>query len=143
MIRASCLLSTSASCWLLQKSIAHRHVMRAAASKKLEFIGIEDITKRKPVVLAAVAQSNPSPVANQDVLLENQEIRENQNSPQTLTPAKLTNHYSSLAKFRLTGLVVCSAVTGYAMAPLPTDFSTLGLCLLGTALTSASANTYL
>ncbi|KAI9564337.1 hypothetical protein GHT06_008075 [Daphnia sinensis] len=143
MIRASCLLLTSASCLHLQKSIVHRHVMRAAASKKLEVSGIEEISKKKPVVLTTVTQSNPSPVVNQDVLLEvaNEEAIKNINTPQAMTPAKLTNHYSSLAKFRLTGLVVCSAVTGYAMAPLPTNFTTLGLCLLGTALTSASANT--
>ncbi|XP_057371029.1 protoheme IX farnesyltransferase, mitochondrial-like [Daphnia carinata] len=143
MIRASCLLLTSPSCLRLQKSIVHRHVMRAAASKKLEVSGIEEITKNKPVVLTTVTQSNPSPVVNQDVLLEitNEKTIKKIDPPQLMTPAKLTNHYSSLAKFRLTGLVVCSAVTGYAMAPLPTDFTTLGLCLLGTALTSASANT--
>lgn len=62
-------------------------------------------------------------------------------APQPISPSTLTKHYSSLAKFRLTGLVVCSAVTGYAMAPFPTDMTTLSLCLLGTALTSASANT--
>nr|CAG4648068.1 EOG090X09NT [Moina brachiata] len=62
-------------------------------------------------------------------------------SSNSLTTSKLTKHYSSLSKFRLTGLVVCSAVTGYAMAPPPTDLTTLTLCLVGTALTSASANT--
>ncbi|KZS21542.1 protoheme IX farnesyltransferase, mitochondrial [Daphnia magna] len=143
MIRASSLLLTSGSCLHLQKSIVHRHVMRAAASKKLEVPGIEEITKKKPVVLTTVTQNSPSPLVNQDTLLKvaSEEITKNANSPQSMTPAKLTNHYSSLAKFRLTGLVVCSAVTGYAMAPLPTNFTTLGLCLLGTALTSASANT--
>lgn len=58
-----------------------------------------------------------------------------------LTPSKLTKYYSMLSKFRLTGLVVWSAVAGYAMAPLATDPATLMFCLTGTALTSASANT--
>ena len=62
-------------------------------------------------------------------------------SPEKLTVGKLTKYYSMLAKFRLTGLVVWSAVTGYAMAPGATDLTTLALCLMGTALTSASANT--
>ena len=62
-------------------------------------------------------------------------------SPEKLTVGTLTKYYSMLAKFRLTGLVVWSAVTGYAMAPGGTDLTTLTLCLMGTALTSASANT--
>merc|ERR1711928_86819 len=62
-------------------------------------------------------------------------------APETITVAKLLKFYSSLAKLRLTGLVVCSAVAGYAMAPLSTDMTTLTICLVGTALTSASANT--
>merc|ERR1711928_78812 len=62
-------------------------------------------------------------------------------APETITVGKLLKFYSSLAKLRLTGLVVCSAVAGYAMAPLSTDMTTLTICLVGTALTSASANT--
>ena len=91
-----------------------------------------------------VAKSNLGLETNQDLVndVANGVSEKSLSEPATLTPSKLTNHYSSLAKFRLTGLVVCSAVTGYAMAPMPTDFTTLGLCLLGTALTSASANTY-
>merc|ERR1712136_315560 len=60
-------------------------------------------------------------------------------APETITVGKLLKFYSSLAKLRLTGLVVCSAVAGYAMAPLSTDMTTLTICLVGTA--SASANT--
>jgi protoheme IX farnesyltransferase len=62
-------------------------------------------------------------------------------SPEVLTVGTLTKYYSMLAKLRLTGLVVWSAVSGYAMAPAATDLSTLTFCLMGTALTSASANT--
>ena len=145
MIRASSLLATGCrSTWLLQQSVVHRHVMRAAASKNLEVVSIEDVTKKNPLVVRTVAKSNLGLETNQDLVndVANGVLEKSLSEPATLTPSKLTNHYSSLAKFRLTGLVVCSAVTGYAMAPMPTDFTTLGLCLLGTALTSASANTY-
>ncbi|XP_046442455.1 protoheme IX farnesyltransferase, mitochondrial-like [Daphnia pulex] len=143
MIRASSLLVTGCrSTWLLQKSVVHRHVMRAAASKNLEVVTIEDVTKKPPLVVRTVLQSNPALGTNQDVVHSVAQVSgKSPSDPALLTPSKLTNHYSSLAKFRLTGLVVCSAVTGYAMAPMPTDLTTLGLCLLGTALTSASANT--
>ncbi|XP_046650079.1 protoheme IX farnesyltransferase, mitochondrial-like [Daphnia pulicaria] len=143
MIRASSLLVTGCrSTWLLQKSVVHRHVMRAAASKNLEVVTIEDVTKKPPLVVRTVLPSNPALETNQDVVHSVAQVSgKSPSDPALLTPSKLTNHYSSLAKFRLTGLVVCSAVTGYAMAPMPTDLTTLSLCLLGTALTSASANT--
>nr|CAG4648762.1 EOG090X09NT [Polyphemus pediculus] len=62
-------------------------------------------------------------------------------APEAITVGKLLKFYSSLAKFRLTGLVVCSAISGFSVAPLSTDLTTMTICLLGTALTSASANT--
>nr|CAG4651992.1 EOG090X09NT [Triops cancriformis] len=62
-------------------------------------------------------------------------------SVQTLDWEKLPSFYASLSKYRLTMLVVCSAVSGYAMAPAPFDPVTLALCLTGTALTSGAANT--
>nr|CAG4637182.1 EOG090X09NT [Ceriodaphnia reticulata] len=130
--------------WLMQKSIVHRQVMRAAASKNLESVGLEDVTKNKPEVVRTIASSNPSPslVASQVIAPHpSEDAVKLPSAPELLTPSKLTSYYSSLAKFRLTGLVVCSAVTGYAMAPMATDITTLSLCLLGTALTSASANT--
>nr|CAG4647222.1 EOG090X09NT [Megafenestra aurita] len=116
--------------------------MRAAATKNLEAIRIEDVAKDKPEVLRAIDPNNPELVPNH-VLKEkvNENVKETPSAPPVITPSILTNYYSSLAKFRLTGLVVCSAVTGYAMAPMSTDLTTLSLCLLGTALTSASANT--
>ena len=145
MIRSSSLLGTGCrSTWLLHKSVVHRHVMRAAASKNLEVVSIEDVTKKNPLIVRTVMQSNPGIETSQDLVkvVAHGDSGKSLSEPASLTPSKLTHHYSSLAKFRLTGLVVCSAVTGYAMAPMPTDFTTLGLCLLGTALTSASANTY-
>lgn len=60
----------------------------------------------------------------------------------SLTPAKLLGCYSSLAKSRLTALVVWSAVAGYAVAPAALDPQVLTCCLVGTALTSASANAF-
>lgn len=136
-------MSSGRKCpWLLQKTVVHRHVMRAAATKNLEAIRIEDVAKDKPEVLRAIDPNNPELVPNH-VLKEkvNENVKETPSAPPVITPSILTNYYSSLAKFRLTGLVVCSAVTGYAMAPMSTDLTTLSLCLLGTALTSASANT--
>nr|CAG4644125.1 EOG090X09NT [Lepidurus arcticus] len=62
-------------------------------------------------------------------------------SMQSVDWQKLPSYYSSLSKYRLTMLVVCSAVSGYAMAPAPFDPVTLVLCLTGTALTSGAANT--
>nr|CAG4645663.1 EOG090X09NT [Lynceus sp. MCZ IZ 141354] len=58
-----------------------------------------------------------------------------------LDKKQLLNYYAMLAKYRLTGLVVWSAVTGYVMAPEVTNLSVLITCLAGTALTSAAANT--
>jgi len=49
--------------------------------------------------------------------------------------------YSSLAKSRLTALVVASALAGYALAPVPLSALSLAGGALGTALVSASANT--
>ena len=144
MIRTSYSLFSSGckGSWLVQKSIVHRHVMRAAASKKLEAIELENVAKNKPDLLRTVATTNPSLVASPVMVTQVPEnAMKTTSAPELLTPSKLTNYYSSLAKFRLTGLVVCSAVTGYAMAPMATDVTTLSLCLLGTALTSASANT--
>nr|CAG4638589.1 EOG090X09NT [Cyclestheria hislopi] len=72
---------------------------------------------------------------------ESSKLGKNVTSPEKLTAKKLAQYYSMLSKYRLTGLVVWSAITGYAMAPLPTDLLTLSLCLTGTAMTSAAANT--
>ncbi|XP_037777979.1 protoheme IX farnesyltransferase, mitochondrial-like isoform X2 [Penaeus monodon] len=60
--------------------------------------------------------------------------------PQKLDISKLGTYYAGLAKSRLTGLVVITAVAGYAMAPAPLDPSTLLLCSVGTGLVSAAAN---
>ncbi|XP_037960245.1 protoheme IX farnesyltransferase, mitochondrial isoform X2 [Teleopsis dalmanni] len=52
----------------------------------------------------------------------------------------LISHYKGLSKFRLTSLVVLTAVGGYAMAPMPFDITSFLLCTLGTGLLSAGAN---
>lgn len=144
MLRTSCIFLSSAcrSSWLLHKSSAHRHVMRAAASKNLDTVGLEDVSKNKPEVFRTISPNDPELVTGNIINHQvSEDVVKTPSAPPVITPSVLTNYYSSLAKFRLTGLVVCSAVTGYAMAPMPTDFATLSLCLLGTALTSASANT--
>lgn len=56
------------------------------------------------------------------------------------TYMSLPRLYSKLAKLRLTGLVVTTAVAGYALAPGAFSLSTLLLCAVGTGLMSASAN---
>jgi len=53
----------------------------------------------------------------------------------------LPGYYLSLSKFRLTGLVVVTAMAGYALAPAPVLFFPLLSLSVGTALTSAAANT--
>ncbi|KAG7158599.1 Protoheme IX farnesyltransferase-like [Homarus americanus] len=60
--------------------------------------------------------------------------------PQRIDLKKLGSYYAGLSKSRLTGLVVITAVAGYAMAPGPFDPTTLMLCTLGTGLTSSAAN---
>ncbi|XP_036320545.1 protoheme IX farnesyltransferase, mitochondrial isoform X1 [Rhagoletis pomonella] len=50
------------------------------------------------------------------------------------------SHYKQLSKFRLTSLVVITAMSGYAMAPTPFDIYTFSACSLGTGLVSAAAN---
>lgn len=141
---SSSLLASSNRCaQLMQKSIVHRYVIKATASKKLDVVALDDCSKSKPDHVGSRLTETPSLLNEAAVLPPKlpEDAPNTDNNVQTISPSKLTNHYSSLAKFRLTGLVVCSAVTGYAMAPLPTDMTTLTFCLLGTALTSASANT--
>ena len=139
------LLSTLRCSNPLQKIVVHRNVMRAAAaSKKIEAIDIEDVNKNESEVPKTVTSTSNTlkNVASQAVVQNiTVDAVKAHSAPQLIKPSKLLGHYSSLAKFRLTGLVVCSAVTGYALAPMPTDLTTLSLCLFGTALTSASANT--
>jgi len=53
----------------------------------------------------------------------------------------IPKYYLSLSKARLSSLVVVTAMAGYAMAPVPFVFETFLYCSVGTALTSASANT--
>ncbi|KAI6025788.1 protoheme IX farnesyltransferase [Pisolithus orientalis] len=58
------------------------------------------------------------------------------------TPRQLLNVYGQLSKLRLTILVMLSATSGVAMSPLPTTLPILLSTALGTALCSASANTF-
>lgn len=59
----------------------------------------------------------------------------------TLDWGRLPKHYMELSKVRLTGLVVVTAMAGYAMAPGAFSGATLALVAGGTLLTSAAANT--
>lgn len=133
-----------AGCRKVLVSQLQRNVSRAAASKTFETIHhVEDLAKSNLRAVGVGSFNDPKAVLRKQLLTpvtgnSSETVATSSNS---LTTSKLTKHYSSLSKFRLTGLVVCSAVTGYAMAPPPTDLTTLTLCLVGTALTSASANT--
>uniref|UniRef100_W8C588 Protoheme IX farnesyltransferase, mitochondrial n=1 Tax=Ceratitis capitata TaxID=7213 RepID=W8C588_CERCA len=49
-------------------------------------------------------------------------------------------YFKKLSKFRLTSLVVITAMSGYAMAPAPFELNTFLSCSLGTFLVSAAAN---
>lgn len=59
-------------------------------------------------------------------------------APATLTP--ISKQYLMLSKIRLTGLVVMTAMSGYAMAPGPFELSTIMCCFVGTGLMSGAAN---
>jgi hypothetical protein len=60
---------------------------------------------------------------------------------QKLDVSRLPIYYLGLSKSRLTGLVVVTAMAGYAMAPATFALIPFASLTLGTALTSASANT--
>lgn len=58
-----------------------------------------------------------------------------------LDSKNLLQCYLGLSKSRLTGLVVVTAMAGYALAPAPFALDSFLSLSIGTALTSASANT--
>ncbi|KAM7352696.1 cytochrome c oxidase assembly factor 10 isoform 2-T2 [Cochliomyia hominivorax] len=58
----------------------------------------------------------------------------------TLEKGQLLGYYKKLSKFRLTSLVVITAMGGYVMSPAPFDSASFLLCSLGTGLVSAAAN---
>jgi len=60
---------------------------------------------------------------------------------QHLDVSQLPMYYLGLSKSRLTGLVVVTAMAGYALAPAAFAVVPFASLTLGTALTSASANT--
>ncbi|KAI0636180.1 protoheme IX farnesyltransferase [Trametes polyzona] len=61
---------------------------------------------------------------------------------EVLTPRRLAKIYWQLSKSSLTVLVVLTAMSGVALSPLPTTVPVLLSTALGTALCSASANTF-
>lgn len=87
---------------------------------------VEESKDRKKEKTQLVGALNPNALdwKSQKILMEN-----------------LASYYASLSKSRLTGLVVLTAVAGYAMAPAPLEPLALVLCSVGTGLTSSAANT--
>lgn len=63
-------------------------------------------------------------------------------SSQVLTPRRLLKIYAQLSKSRLSVLVVLTAMSGVALSPLPASVPVLLSTAFGTALCSASANTF-
>ncbi|KAI0648870.1 protoheme IX farnesyltransferase [Trametes meyenii] len=61
---------------------------------------------------------------------------------EVLTPQRLAKIYWQLSKSSLTVLVVLTAMSGVALSPLPTSVPVLLSTAFGTALCSASANTW-
>ncbi|MFH4981432.1 hypothetical protein AB6A40_008141 [Gnathostoma spinigerum] len=59
-----------------------------------------------------------------------------------MKPRGLLESYLQLSKSRLTLLIASTAVGGYVLSPLPISISSLFACAAGTALFSASANTF-
>ena len=147
--------------WLASKPVIFRYVTSTAA-KGFESVDVEQLKKKQalaralpteqvfsPGIIEQLKKKPPAPaslfeeekVLSPCIIESSLKMAKSKSEPETITVGKLLKFYSSLAKLRLTGLVVCSAVAGYAMAPLSTDMTTLTICLVGTALTSASANT--
>lgn len=62
--------------------------------------------------------------------------------PPSLTTRTLPKLYTQLSKSRLTFLVVLTSTAGVAISPLPASVPTLLATAVGTALCSASANTF-
>lgn len=62
--------------------------------------------------------------------------------PPSLTVRTLPKLYTQLSKSRLTFLVVLTSMAGVAISPLPASVPTLLATAVGTALCSASANTF-
>ncbi|KIM84768.1 hypothetical protein PILCRDRAFT_817558 [Piloderma croceum F 1598] len=58
------------------------------------------------------------------------------------TPRRLLRLYAQLSKSRLTALIVLTAMSGFALSPLPATVPILLSTAVGTALCSASANTF-
>nr|CAG4646414.1 EOG090X09NT [Macrothrix elegans] len=133
----SAIRGSSCGTYPISSSIYLRHVTKVAATKHIDLLELEDENKK---ILNSETVIKTQLLTNK-LVPEVPEQPKNVGDPEVLTFSRLVKHYASLSKFRLTGLVVCSAVTGYAMAPLPTDLATLAFCLVGTSLTSASANT--
>jgi protoheme IX farnesyltransferase len=61
---------------------------------------------------------------------------------EVLTPRRLLRLYAQLSKSRLTALIVLTAMSGFALSPLPATVPILLSTAVGTALCSASANTF-
>lgn len=95
-------------------------------------IGPEDFAKLKNMLEKDKRDS--SPAHNPESITECiwQEMKTDNN--------KLMQYYFRLSKIRLTGLVVLTAMAGYAMAPAAFDPIGFTMVTLGTGLTSASAN---
>ena len=132
---------------LLTKTSSHLCVVkRYSAHQPLSTVDIKKLDEVKSHLISTLprelmAQAVIAPCLKPNLDLRTQLLPQDASAPEKLTAGKLAKYYSLLAKYRLTGLVVWSAVAGYAMAPLATDWSTMAVCLVGTALTSASANT--
>lgn len=95
-------------------------------------IGPEDFAKLKNML--EKDKRDRSPAHNPESITECiwQEMKTDHN--------KLMQYYFRLSKIRLTGLVVLTAMAGYAMAPAAFDPIGFTMVTLGTGLTSASAN---
>lgn len=95
-------------------------------------IGPEDFAKLKTML--EKDKRDRSPAHNPESITECiwQEMKTDNN--------KLMQYYFRLSKIRLTGLVVLTAMAGYAMAPAAFDPIGFTMVTLGTGLTSASAN---
>ncbi|XP_043109967.1 protoheme IX farnesyltransferase, mitochondrial [Puntigrus tetrazona] len=97
---------------------------------------VQQIPALKPEADAAVPPCDPvEPEAVRAARLEARQWKELK-----VEYSDLPGIYSRLSKIKLTALVVTTAAAGYAMAPVPFDPVTFLMALVGTGLSSCTAN---
>ncbi|XP_018798029.1 PREDICTED: protoheme IX farnesyltransferase, mitochondrial isoform X2 [Bactrocera latifrons] len=94
-----------------------------------------------PVTTAPfIAQKYNNEIKGLTQIVTGNNIKGNLWQPSPNTQLKHMSYFQKLSKFRLTSLVVITAMSGYALAPAPFELYSFLSCSLGTGLVSAAAN---